>query len=1011
MLRAPAHSSDVTSRWPDVELESAQEWAGWLKDIWSEPDVREAIGHASPALAESVEALCGGSHINIRASRRAALATMRYLLRMTGRSVPFGLLAGVGAVKFGNEPGVHWGTHHQVIARANGQWLAAVAGILESAPRTVRCLSVMTNTSTFMRGDWIVVPYRLNWSEPSRPELAEISVRYTPAVRVITEAARTPTVVEELISAVLVAFPGAGPDEVPQMISKLIASCVLISGLHAPATEPDALGHLLDQLGRAGRSAQDEPILVALRYINEQLDTHNRVLPVEQRPRRDRIAARMHDVVPGRSQPLSLDLVLDVDATLPFEVARDAERAASALMRLSAAPAGPPALRMYHARFNERYGLGATVPLLDMVSDSGIGWPDGYPGAKPAPPPHVTRRDEALLALAQAAALDGRREIVVDERLMARLDPETTRTRPPPHLELCFRIHASTAAALQRGDYRMEVTAVSRGAGTMTGRFLSCFAGGQGGRLAESVASLPCRDADTEAIQLSFAPFDPAAAPVVRVPQVLPRLISISEYRSTWRDVLTVGDLAVGSDGQHMYLTVPSIGKRVEATMMHALSLETQTPPMARLVSQLSRSGCARVTMFDWGAAATLPYLPRLRLGRIVLSPARWLLDAGDLPGRREAWPRWKRQIRTLLARRRVPDHVYLADGQLNLAIDLAQPAHLYLLRTHLDAVGRVALAEAPSPADLSWSAGRPFEVILPLAARTAPAASPRAPQATRLLTRDHGNLPAVSPTLLACLYGNALRQDLVLRDYLPDLLAMLDCSSGWWFMRYRDSLHHIRVRIPLLSADMYGGTVRAISDWSSGLRNAGLLAEVRYQTDYPETGRWGSGSAWSAAKDIFHADSQAIITQLHTSGKPHRQSLAAVHAVAICVAYCGGALSGMHWLIEHIPARAPVLVPRPLLNEARQLASPDGNWAGLRSMAAGERIRDAIAPRDAAVASYSRHIAGANTSGISSDEVLRSLLHLNFIRGCGIDPQVEQVVLYLARCAALAWTAIYTGV
>ncbi|CAO0832430.1 Lantibiotic dehydratase OS=Streptomyces microflavus OX=1919 GN=Smic_64470 PE=4 SV=1 [Streptomyces microflavus] len=85
----------------------------------------------------------------------------------------------------------------------------------------------------------------------------------------------------------------------------------------------------------------------------------------------------------------------------------------------------------------------------------------------------------------------------------------------------------------------------------------------------------------------------------------------------------------MGRDGRRMYLAAPERGHRVEAVGMNALNLHTHTPPLARFLTELSRAQCAQVTAFDWGVAAAMPFLPRLRYGdRTALTPARWRLEA-----------------------------------------------------------------------------------------------------------------------------------------------------------------------------------------------------------------------------------------------------------------------------------------------------------------------------------------------------------------------------------------------
>lgn len=986
LLRAPALSPADLPPWPELSErgpDRAAQWIAWLRGVWGQARIAEALAHASPALAESVDAVCHADAPDVARVRRAVMATARYLLRMTSRPVPFGLLAGAGLAWFGDQPAVRWGADHRVVAHASGEWLEAVISKLEKMPGLLPGLRVVTNSAAFVRGDWIVIPYR-SASGAADAEPVEVSVRYTAPVQKMAEGARAPVRARDLVASVLADFPGAPPAAASRMLAELVAAGVLTTSLHAPGTEPAALRHVAAELAEADPATMTAPLITAVRAASELLDRHNQAPHSEAGLLRQQTTARMRDAVPTRRHPLSLDLMLDATVVLPGSVAREAERAAIALTRLSADPAGPPAWRDYHARFLERYGVGALVPLLDVVSDGGIGWPDGYPGVAPELPRHLTDRDRTLLTLAQAAALDGQDEIVVDKRLIADLESRDVRLRPPPHLELGLRVRAACTAALGQGEYLIEVTVVSRGAGVLTGRFLPALPPDQADCLVGAIGAVPCADAATEAVQLSFPPRDPAAAQVTRAPQILPRVLSVSEHRKPSEKVLTVGDLAVGCDAQRMYLAVPGCGKRVEASAMHALDLESQAPPLARLVSQLSRAGCTRVTMFDWGAAAGLPFLPRLRMGRVILAPARWRLDAKNLLQLQD--------LRALLTRRRVPDLVHVADSDQHLALDLHQSAHLTLLRTQLEKKGSVVLTEAPQPTDLGWSAGRVIEVIVPLTTGPPSSALLPAPRKSLVVRRDHGDLPAISPVLLACLYGDPRRQDLILAGYLPRLLEALGDPSGWWFIRYRDPAHHLRIRVPLADLSGYGDTAKVVSTWANELRRAGLLSDIRYPAHYAETGRWGSGQARVHAEAVFHADSRAVVTQLSVPDRPGKQALAAAHAAAIATAFCGSTATGMRWLLDHVPAAAPVRIPRPLLDEARRLVRPDDGPDG-----------GACAARDRAVAAY-RGFISERDCGVSLDYVLRSLLHVNFIRACAIDPGGESVVLHLARSAALAW-------
>ncbi|MFJ9029033.1 lantibiotic dehydratase [Streptomyces sp. NPDC102274] len=979
----------------------------WLRTVWANRGVAEALQHSSPVLAAQVRALCTAEHPALRDVQRAALSVARYVLRALHRATPFGLFAGVATAEFGPQARADWGEGHVAVGRAGAEWLAALVARLESCPDLLERLPVVINNTVTYRGERLIVPFQPDVQD-DRTRAVEASLALTGPVRAVLAATRLPIRFGTLVDKLQAEFPEAGPEKARQLMAELIRRRVLITGLHAPSTETDALGYLLGQLdaidaGSLAPVAETVRELHAVRAGLEECATHGG---------RDSVAARMRDLVPGlRRHPVALDLRLDAQIVLPEAVAREIERAALILTRLSIRPYGTAAWNEYHQRFYERYGIGTMVPLAEVVADSGTGYPDGYPGAPAgAHRPRVSARDDALVGLAQAAALDGRDEVILTDEQIEALDVGPDEPRLPPHLEIGVRVHAASLEELQRGRFRLEVVSVSRGVGVSTGRFLSVLAPADRKALVAELADLPAADGSTMPAQLSFPPLLPESAHVTRSPQVLPTVISLQEHRAPQGTVLIPEDLAVGCDGRRMYLAVPERGHRVEAIGMHALNLHTHTPPLVRFLTELSRAQCAQVTVFDWGAAAAMPFLPRLRYGRTVLAPARWRLEASELPGHARPRAEWDAALSDWRARRRLPRRVHLVEDDRRLFLDLDEASHRALLRRHLDHSRLAVLVEAPEPEAYGWCGGRVHEVVVPLKA-TRPSAWPPlpAPSRTRALSAAQMQTPAASSVLLAALYGDPRRQDVLLSRHLPGLLEQLG-NPPWWFIRFRDPDQHLRVRIALPDPGAFADTARTVSAWADELRSIGLLADLRYPTSYREMGRWGSGTAWEAAEEVFWADSRAILAQLAQPQRPGQRTLVAAHTVAITSAFLGTTEAGMQWLIDHVSPTAPVPVPRPQFTEAVRLADPSDDWSALRRVPGGDATVSGWADREVALAAYRPYLPGPDTQGIALDDVLTSLLHVHFVRHVAVNFPEEEVCLYLARAAALAWTARTRG-
>lgn len=1014
LVRAVAQSDLKLPPWPALTATGADtvtEWVDWLRRVWEVEAARDAIGLASPILADRIRNLFGATVAGERDVRRAVLSVVRYLARLTGRPTPNGLFAGVAAGRFASVPSRRSGDDHQAVAVADAGWLAEVISHLEDHPAVLERLLVVANTTLTVRGERLVVPYQPTISNRGTGAV-EVELRYTGPVRTAVCAAREPIRFDDLRAKVQTEFPHGAAGTVTGLLTTLVAHRVLVTNLHAPSTEPDALGHLARELVEVGEAAAEQ--CAALNDIHDLLRQHQHGSAETRHTLRADAAASMSRLAPSRRNPVTVGLRLDLDVVLPEPVAREAERAALLLARLTSRPRGTTTWADYHRRFYQRFGTGTQVPLLEVVADSGIGWPDGYPGTtRTAPRPQRTPRDDRLLAVAQAAALDGHREVVLDEKLISELEQAPVRSvRLPSHLELCARVDSSSLRALKEGRFQLAVTSVSRSAGVVIGRFLHLLDQQDRRTLTTPLLTSP-EPEEVLAAQLSFPPLDPATAHVSRSVQVLPTVISLAEHRGTASAaVLTAADLAVSCDSDRLYLTAPGLGARVEAWGMHALNLRKHTPPLARFLIELTRAHRAEVTDLDWGAAATLPFLPRVRSGRVVLSPARWRLAAADLPDRTADWATWDAAVTDWRTRRRLPEAVLLVDGDWRLPLDLAEEAHRVLLHEHLTTNPYAVLEEGPAEDAAGWLDGRAHEVVVPLGARQ-PQATARPPRPTpRRIVRpgEHGLPPGASPLLFAKLYGDRQRQNAVLGAHLPALLAEWgEDQPQWWFLRFCEGdEHYLRLRIALPSSDpaVFGEAAGRVSAWTDRLRRLGLLREVAFATSYPETGRWGSGAALTAAEAVFTADSRAVVTQLAQPMRPHHHALAAANFAAIAIAFTGGTEAGMRWLIDHVPAKPPAVVPRPVFTEARRLADPSENFRALRGEPGGEAIVVTWAERAEALAAYHAHLSGADAEGVDPDAVLGSLLHTHFLRACGIEPEDKAVCLYLARTAALTFAA-----
>lgn len=888
-------TSLVLPDWPDLVSGQPEQWLTWLGAAWKLPHFAAAVTTAAPELADQIARAVSGEPVSPQRLRRLTQAAVNYVLRWTTRATPFGVFAGIAPVRFGAHTTVRLGEDHRVVTRPDGEFIAEHVGRAEHDLAALRAVEVLTNQLGYERaGRWV-----LPCARSMNGRRCDVEVGLTGPVQAAIHAARSPVRFADLAAAI------AGPADVAtaeRLLAGLVRTGMLLSALRPAMTVTDPAGH-----------------------------------------------AAHHHLVPDSGEQVAVDLRVDARVTLPPAVLHEAERAAAVLVAL-APPA--PAWVEYHRAFIARWGPGAAVPVHDVLT--ALGFPANYRGSPRRTHTGYTDRDRLLGQLAQQSALDGCAQVVLDNTLIERLRADDDRP-PIPHTELRFALAADTARDLDRGVFTLTVLSGSRHAGVAAGRHLHLLTPAEAAELRQVYHQLPTTLPGATTVQLSGPPLDARLTALARTPKILP-VLPLGEFHPA--PPFTVRDLAVTGDGRRLWLVSQTSGQPVEPLLCNSVLLPSLQQPLMRFLTEIWAAWNAPCSRFDWGNAADLPFLPRLRHGRSILHPARWIIDRAVLPIRTATWSQWRDAWQRHHNQQRIPQQVLIGEGDVRLRLDLDNPTHLAVLRDHLNRHPRTVLTEAPGPA--GWIDNRPAEILLTLThpSNTEPARPARPASTVR-------HWPGPSCWLEAHLYGrvDAILTDLTARpaDHLP---------PGWWFLRYPDPQPHLRLRIPLADADRFADTARRIADWMADLHAHAIAHDYSLHPYWPET-RHGTGTTLAAAEAVFAADSHAVLARLTGD----RQATTAAGMIALADGFTG---NGLAWLATHLP----------------RLSGPRLDPAQVHRAACPHQDKDLTA----ALAAY-RPLAVAD--GLDPNEILGDLLHLHHARMIGIDTASEQHCLRLARTIA----------
>ncbi|MGW0504788.1 lantibiotic dehydratase [Micromonospora sp. NPDC003241] len=899
LIRVAAYPDGlVLPAWPDLTSPRPVQWRRWLATVWAVPGFAAAVAGATPRLAAQIGRVVAGEPVSVERLRRLVESTVRYLLRWTTRATPFGTFAGVAPVEFGDRAAVRWGEAHRSVASANGQAIAEHTVRAERDLTVLRRVAVVTNAVGYRRGGVWVLPCARSDAE----RRWDIEVRLTDVVRAAVEGAAGPVGFGVLAARVAESLC-LGVDEVERTVASLVRAGVLLSAVRPAMTVTDPAAHLA-----------------------------------------------CHLPMPDPGDRVAVDLRVDVAVTLPPAVRREAARAA---LTLVAVAPQLPGWAEYHRAFIARWGPGAAVPVRDVLTV--LGFPAGYRGSTRRVPAVLTARDRLLGQVAQQSALTGGAEVVLGDELIGQLRADDERP-PVPHTEVRFTLAAATLADVDRGAFTMTVLSGARHAGVSAGRFLHLLTPAERASFQHVYQNLPTALPDADIVQLSGPPLDARLISVARTPAMLP-VLPVGDFHPD--PPVTVADLAVAGDGHRLWLVRAATGRPVEALLCNSVLLPGLQQPLMRFLTEIWTAWTAPCSRFDWGHAGGLPFLPRVRRGRSILHPARWIVDRTALP-RDVPWPQWRDAWQRYRDRHRLPEQILVGDDDVQLRLNLDDDAHLAVLWQQIDRRHHTTVTEAPGSA--GWIGGRPAELLLTLT-RTHPQPAGRPPRPARAATTV-AHRPGPSPWLETRLYGRA-------DDVLHDLAGRVDSllPAGWWFLRYPDPEPHLRLRIPLHHAD-FTSTARSLAEWTQHLEHDGVLHDYTLHSYRPEN-RHGTGPTLAAAERVFAADSHTVLGRLAGD----RQATTAAGMIAIANSFTH---DGPRWLAAHLPHhRGPRLPPAQLAHARTPLRD------------------DAL---DAALATY-RRLAAAD--GLHLDHVLADLLHLHHARMIGVDTASERHCLRLARTIA----------
>jgi thiopeptide-type bacteriocin biosynthesis protein len=816
-------------------LLAAMDWREKLAALLREDGAfAAAVLIASRGLRTVVERALRGEPLE----EREATRLLAYAVRMATRTTPFGIFASVGPVAFETaERVVHAVGARTAQANVDHEWLVgAVDAIAERAIAAGEDVVLATATALRREGPrFALLDERKIVSDGTGTQYRSVTIAASPPIAHALELAADGTSSDALARSLAATF-SVDLERARGLLRKLAEARFLI-----PAARPAPLDDARERLASYARSQPSlAPLLGALR----EAPGPRRGVP--DLAAHDRAVEQLKTAGPADvEQPVFYDLT-HAPISLPDAVRADVLRLADVLIRSG----GREHLDKYRERFMTRYESGERlVPLLELVGPHGIGIPSSTEIERP---PAGQARRARLAALVGGALRDGAREIALSDDDWAAIRPDLPQPLPPS-LEIGFHVLAPSFDAIAAGEYRIVSSPLvaTYGAGKTTGRFAKY----QDESFREHLRAAVAAEAPPGAITAEplFVPERARTGNVIAHPVVAESVIPINAH-AAGVDAIAPGDLLVGIADDRVALWSRSRNRRVHIVWPHAFNAQL-APPLARFFACVARDGGRMPAPFDPGELALLPFVPRIRVGRVILRRATWTFTAAALR---------ERGLAALALEHGVPRYVTYGEADNVLVVDTRHDAGASLLRDQTRALkpdDLVPLAEAAIDDDDLWlrdadGARYPGEFIASVRSTATPGAARNVPVVADETARVR--TPASEWCYLK-LYVNdrEFRSEVAPRlfGFAQDATAS-GLASHWFYLLYRDPDQHVRLRLRAASGEDGAALRERALAFAEELVAAGVVSRYALATYERELERYGGADGVVRCERLFHRDS-----------------------------------------------------------------------------------------------------------------------------------------------------------
>ncbi|WP_434291797.1 lantibiotic dehydratase [Clostridium botulinum] len=1002
-----------------------------LIHISKDPIIRETIAVASPDLLSSLDKL--NTSINEKEKEKILSSLLKYFIRMSTRTTPFGIFSGVTSGKFTNETNINLKdiSEYRKRARPDMEWVFKVINYLEKKDHILKDLVVTWNSIAEFIGSRVELVYTSIYAQERNDNINssdKISIRASVAVKYVAKKSLNGIKYNDLLNLLIEKYPDTDAIKIDNFLKELINKEILITELRPPLDIPEPYRYVLGKLEHIELAKED---FDSLSEIEKMIKYYNS-LPIGNGENQYlNIISKMKNITKSKSY-LQVDLrILEDKIELNKCIANELAEFAGMLFRLSSVENNVENIEQYKTDFIERYGEEQEVPLLEVINpDKGLGFPADYTVPFSNKQLHQREVNKNFLNIQEhfvykvIKAINNKESIIEfnhDDIKEIQIE-KSSFNNIPRSLELNVFIRADSKEDIDNGNYELFLgpNAGSDSAGKTFGRFGDIL-DKQIYDEFKKINNIEKQQLDSGKIftQLIFAPTKGSIGNICLSPNIRDYEIILSTSSSIEREkVISIEDLVVGINRNRLYLKSISLNKEVIVTTNHMLNRRIM-PNICRFLLDISED--KRINWFPMRLLETVskfPYVPQIKVDKVILNPKTWILNEDILNTKLKniSKKEFEDVIKKWKSEWNVPNFIYQVEADNRLMFNLNNKVHLNELLNILKKKKNIKITDVECSFNNFWinnSRGKYVsEFVVPIIKENIYTSYKESNSIS--FSKKNSNITTLDSKrtifpgdewLFLKLYGNHSREEELIAFEINDICRELmetKCIEQFFFMRYADPDNHIRLRVKSTTEDLFSKALPKLNKWFKSLKNNGLLSRVGIDTYKREIERYGGMDLIDCVEKVFFYDSIAVSNILYLF-RLNRINMD-LSEIALC--------SIISYLEDfNIPYLDQVKLLDAVIKQSENrkefqkkrtrymhIANSNNNWENLRSSQDGEQLYNILKSRTEAIQEYAIKLNKKNDLTNTLENIYLSVIHLHCNRLFGTDRQKEREVLSFVR-------------